>query len=330
MTALLSIGLLALVGCDKGGASEDGAAEDEGGNASIGGAEASSVTDTGEETYGESGMQDENGETAEEPCEDSSQDGELTTEDPYEDSGGEGSDGEVTTEDPYEDSGGEGSESEDTSEGMGFVVEPDFGTPDVCDPFLQNCPAGEKCVAYASDGASWDANTCVPVIGEKAPGEACTLDSLESGIDDCGPDSYCFFGTCTAFCGGDPQLPTCALGSTCLIANNGSLNLCMSECDPLLQDCAAGSSCVYAMNTFMCIPQSEQISDPGDPCESLNDCASGSVCVGPEMVPGCVGPGCCTSFCDVDGPPEQCGDQPGTACVSFGDEFDPIGVCVAL
>jgi hypothetical protein len=50
----------------------------------------------------------------------------------------------------------------------------DFGWPSECDPFLQDCPEGEKCVSYASSGGSWDANKCVPVLGDGAAGEPCS------------------------------------------------------------------------------------------------------------------------------------------------------------
>src|SRR5690606_441875 len=59
--------------------------------------------------------------------------------------------------------------SEDTSVTTGsFYAGPDidFGSNSECDPFEQDCPEGEKCVAYASTGGNWDANKCVPINGD--------------------------------------------------------------------------------------------------------------------------------------------------------------------
>ncbi len=39
-----------------------------------------------------------------------------------------------------------------------------------CDSWSQDCPDGERCVAYASSGATWDANKCVEIKGDKKMG----------------------------------------------------------------------------------------------------------------------------------------------------------------
>jgi len=70
------------------------------------------------------------------------------------------------------DTGDETDDSADTSAGF-YAPSSDITPVTACDPFLQGCPEGEKCVAYASTGGNWDANKCVPVFGDAGPGESC-------------------------------------------------------------------------------------------------------------------------------------------------------------
>src|SRR5262245_45731356 len=79
--------------------------------------------------------------------------------------GGEGNDG----------GGGDGDE-EGGSTGLtsqGFVPMTDVSAVAECDPFAQDCPEGEKCVAYGSTGGELDANKCVPITGSGMPGDPC-------------------------------------------------------------------------------------------------------------------------------------------------------------
>ena len=89
------------------------------------------------------------------------------------------------------------------------------GSPEgqVCDPFAQDCPDGYKCAPYASDGGDvWDANKCVPVTGNDAPGQGCSADGGgTSGYDTCVAGAMCTgvtakgVGTCVSLCSGSAR-----------------------------------------------------------------------------------------------------------------------------
>ncbi|NJK33300.1 MAG: hypothetical protein HC927_13365, partial [Deltaproteobacteria bacterium] len=174
-----------------------------------------------------------------------------------------------------------------------FVVPADVNPFDECDPFLQDCPEGDKCSPFASQGGPWDANKCVPILGDQAPGEPCQLDSIESGLDDCDGSGYCFTDVCAAFCQGSEIDPICPPGFECQIANEGSITLCIATCDPLAQDCAEGQGCFFDGNTFLCAPTTENV-PIGEPCGFINDCAAGSICVFGDALPACAGEACCS------------------------------------
>jgi hypothetical protein len=129
-----------------------------------------------------------------------------------------------------------GDENGGSSTGLttqGFTPSPaDFGAVSECDPFAQDCPEGEKCVAYASTGGMLDANKCVPITGSGMPGDPCIYGGLVEATDDCDDVSYCWdvvdaMGSCTQFCTGTADDPVCPGGFECLIAYDGSLNLCI-------------------------------------------------------------------------------------------------------
>src|SRR5690242_2592745 len=151
---------------------------------------------------------------------------------------------------------------------MGFVPMSDFGAVSECDPFAQDCPDGEKCVPYGSTGGNWDANKCVPVTGSGAAGDPCTYGGTVEATDDCDANTHCWdvmdvdgmaVGVCTPFCTGTADDPICPPDTSCLIANDGSINLCVSTCDPLLQDCGSGLACFWANNGFNCIFTTQDI-----------------------------------------------------------------------
>jgi hypothetical protein len=217
---------------------------------------------------------------------------------------------------------------------------PDQGPVNECDPFEQDCPEGEKCVPYGSTGGNWDANKCVPVTGDGQPGDPCHYGGVVEATDDCGPTSHCWdvmdvdgeaIGTCTEFCQGTPDDPICSMGNQCLIANDGSISLCISTCDPLLQDCSPGLACFWADNRFSCIFTTQDI-PVGEPCGYVNDCAAGMLCMPAEVMPNCAGSECCASFCSLAAP--LC-PQMGTECTAFFDVesgapagYEDVGVCV--
>ena len=254
--------------------------------------------------------------------------------------GGESSSG-GTTE------GSSGSTSGSTSgfeTGVVFLVEPDVPMAIECDPYLQDCPVGEKCNAWnASGGGSWDALGCFPI--DPAPvgvGETCLVQgSGTSGIDDCELGAMCWDvdaatnqGTCVALCTGSPVAPVCPAGSSCVIANDGVLNLCLPGCDPLLQDCAPGQACYPVGAGFTCAPDaSAGAGVDGDECEFINVCDPGLMCINAGAVEGCFGfVGCCTPFCDLSMPGDPC-PALSEECVPFFElgmaplGLEDVGVC---
>ncbi len=222
----------------------------------------------------------------------------------------------------------------------GFVFVPlDIIEGNVCDPWAQDCPEGEKCVPYSNDGGNWNANKCVPVDGDGQPGDTCAYDGISVATDSCGADSHCWDvmeidgqlqGVCTSFCGGSPDNPLCGPGSACLITNEGSINLCIATCDPLSQDCGAGLGCFWGGDDFQCIFTAGEIMG-GEPCGFLNDCAPGHMCAVADVLPNCNGTACCAPFCDLTDP--SCAD-PQTECAAFFEEdtappgYESVGVCI--
>ncbi|HEY8377281.1 MAG TPA: hypothetical protein VIK91_12360 [Nannocystis sp.] len=174
----------------------------------------------------------------------------------------------------------------------------------MCDPTLQDCADGYKCIAYDSpEGPDpyWDANQCVPIPPNPgAKGDSCDInmgESVFSGLDNCDEGLICFNfdfsngqdGICTAFCGPGES---CGAGEICLPnANEGVLPLCLPTCDPLLQDCPFGHACYGdpSLPEFFCARP-----DPGDetgtddsPCQFTNACLAGFACVSGDVLEGC-------------------------------------------
>jgi hypothetical protein len=223
----------------------------------------------------------------------------------------------------------------------GFVPEYDVMGCE-CDPFAQDCPDGEKCVPYASTGGYWDADKCVPVLGDQAPGEPCIYAGTIESTDDCDATSFCWdvvdvngeaVGICTPFCTGTADDPECPEGFSCLLANEGSINVCISICDPILQDCVEGFACYWADYGFNCILTTLDL-PPGEPCGHINDCAAGSGCITAEVLPSCAGAACCSPFCQVGAGDLPCEVVPGTTCVPFFEQglappgYEQVGVCL--
>ena len=218
------------------------------------------------------------------------------------------------------------------STGVIFVPETDGGgTSYECDPFAQDCRPGEKCTLWANDGGYWNATKCVPVVDD--PGgidEPCHMEgSPTSGIDDCNAESMCFYvdpetleGICTPFCQGRERDPQCDPDRFCHLQADGALVLCLPRCNPLAQDCGPGQSCYIITNHWGCGPDgSDGAGAFGDPCETVNGCAPGLVCLDSAAVPPgypCEGAlGCCTNLCDTTDP---LGDQ---QCMAEGQTCQP-------
>lgn len=238
-----------------------------------------------------------------------------------------------------------GAESSGNPTGAVFL-DPTGDPGDECDPYLQDCPDGEKCNAYASFGGSWDSLGCFPLDPTPGlPGEACTVEGAgTSGIDSCAAGAMCWDvdtetmeGECIAMCEGSADMPTCSDPSTnCVISNEGSLNLCLPICDPVLQDCPSGQACYPIDDTFVCAPDAsgDDQGAAGDPCEYINACDPGLGCVEPSAYgPGCPAgaSGCCSPFCDT-ALPNTC-PEGGQECLPWFEEgaappgFDTVGSC---
>jgi hypothetical protein len=253
----------------------------------------------------------------------------------------------------------EGSSSSSTGDDVDLVCEGPAGdakceTPSPfvaegdCDPYAQDCPAGEKCTPWANDGGnSWNSTHCWAVAEAPAQlGDACVVEgSGVSGVDDCDVGLMCWavdpetnMGTCIELCGCGPDAPTCSGGGTvCTISNAGVLPICLPTCDPLDPSvCADGQGCYRSGDTFMCAPDASGTDGSlGDPCAYINTCDPGLFCASADFVPGCFSTsGCCTEFCDLD-EANDC-TIPGTECVPAfvpGTEPEPChtdtGVCAA-
>ncbi len=232
-----------------------------------------------------------------------------------------------------------GDDSGDTLTTNAFVPDEDFATISECDPFQQDCPMGEKCVPYGSTGGNWDANKCVAVTGSGAAGDSCTYGGVAEATDDCDALTHCWdvmdvdgvnLGVCTEFCMGTADDPSCPGDTSCLIANDGSINMCIASCDPILQPCEQGLGCFWSGNEFQCIFTSSDI-PTGDTCGFINDCEPGNFCANADLMPDCQGSSCCASFCDLTDP--VC-PQMGTECAAFFEEgtappqYIDVGACL--
>ncbi len=220
------------------------------------------------------------------------------------------------------------------------------GITDPCDVWSQDCGPGDKCVPWANDGGQiWNSARCVPVEPDAAAvGEPCTMQgSAVSGVDDCAFGSVCLVddldgltGVCVAQCTGSEQSPQCAAGSTCLVANDGYVTLCLDYCDPLARDCAAGGCIPIDASALVCAPVGPFGGiEPGTACADTLDCIETSQCVPAADVPGCFDPTCCTSHCDLSIPDPNSFCMPGQDCVPWyapgtaPDGFDHVGICRA-
>jgi hypothetical protein len=229
-------------------------------------------------------------------------------------------------------------------DGVGFIDDPTGGGYDIeCSIWDQDCPAGEKCNAWASDGGSaWNATACFPVApSPDGVGQSCTVDgSGVSGIDTCVEGAICWdvdgetnVGECVAYCSGSPAAPQCSPGTHCAIANNEVLAVCVPQCHPLLQDCPAGQGCYGIDGSYVCAPDASGGAEFGDPCEFINACSPGYECGSSEFVNACAGSiGCCTPFCDASSLVHDC---PGIAheCVPVYEVgqappgYEDVGMC---
>ena len=204
-----------------------------------------------------------------------------------------------------------------------------------CDVFAQDCPAGEKCVATASEGSPvTDGTQCVPVDPD-APrlGEACTRD-LASRSDDCEAGTTCWFtgpdvATCVELCSCSAENPVCTTpGTQCVVTNTGTAPLCLPVCNPLDPEaCGEGIGCYAFADSFYCVPDiSEDRGGDGYICRFRNECKPGLACMDASVLVGCAGASCCTSYCEP-GNDDPC--RPGMTCVPWYGDDPPTDSCLA-
>lgn len=231
------------------------------------------------------------------------------------------------------------SESGETSATSSTTGDPSGDTNGVdgepCDPFLQDCPDGEKCNPWANDGGTaWNADGCFPVDESAGlDGDPCLVEgSGTSGLDNCALGSMCWDvdaennGTCVALCSGTPEEPVCEAPDTaCAILNDGVLPVCLPVCDPLLQDCDDGEGCYSANDEFFCFPDgSGEAGLALDSCDFVATCDPGLACIDGDLVDGCDSAGCCTPYCDLTVPASCGGDS--TCMPFFPDGQAPTGL----
>ena len=225
-----------------------------------------------------------------------------------------------------------------------FICESTGGADFECDFWAQDCPEGEKCAPWANDGGNfWNAHKCVPIDPDPDQvGEPCTVEgSGVSGIDSCEGGSMCWnvdpetnVGTCSPFCVGTINAPTCTdPQDVCIITGDAVLNLCIPTCDPVDPDaCPPQQGCYPSYNAFVCAPDaSGKEGQTWDACEFTNACDGGRVCVNASDVEFCDqgASGCCAPACDLNDP--VCPDD--TVCLPFYESgeappgYGHVGTC---
>lgn len=228
----------------------------------------------------------------------------------------------------------------------GFAVGPDMGEPLACDMWLQNCPEGEKCVAWADVDSSlpWDGQKCVPVVADPGgPDDPCTtMGKWNSGVDTCAKGSMCWdldadlVGICRPLCQGSLGDPSCPVGQDCMWLADDLLapQLCFTRCDPIAQDCPVAQVCapnLQSFEFFSCYPALAGAAGLFESCSGA-PCEGGLVCLGGDSAVECDGEvnACCTSFCDLDAP--VCPGAGQVCSAWFVDpvppEYADVGVCV--
>ena len=235
-----------------------------------------------------------------------------------------------------------------TSPTTGEGPKPDLPVGGECDLFAQDCGEGTKCNAWSMDGGIFpDGAKCVPV-GDKLPGEGCTLEGkFGDGIDDCVAGSICLdidntgMASCVAYCSGSMDAPECPdPGSRCSFLFEPTVPLCFTSCDPLVQDCGEAETCVPNIAAlgapyFVCMPRVLPgiPGQYGDACYALSGCDPSYLCIFAENVPDCPGTYCCSTYCELDQPDTCSVFDPLLACVPWfepGQEtpgYENIGVC---
>lgn len=236
----------------------------------------------------------------------------------------------------------EGSSSEDTGLGCAFLGCDDDDNGLECSTLQQDCPAGQKCTVVTYPGGPVLSETrCVPLVPDPdGIDEPCHLeDDSGSGIDSCDVGALCWHvdeetleGRCVPYCVGSSHGIGCSdPNHYCPVYGDGILWICVPQCDPLdSSTCPAGEGCYPRDGRFTCAPVAPD--GPAglfEPCEYLNACAPGLMCINGEVVPGCETGGCCSPPCNLEAP--DC--PPLTECYPYfqpGDVvpgYEHVGLC---
>lgn len=222
------------------------------------------------------------------------------------------------------------SEGASDSNDSGAFIMP-YDPPD-CDVWAQDCPFGEKCSADGAAPLGDEDIKCVPIVPDPdQPGEPCHVVPGQAGPDTCDIGSFCWStdpvtgeGICVENCQGSPNSPTCDPNNVCLPM---AVPICLPACDPLLQDCPSGDSCLPLVESFTCFPAADPGGSTFDPCDGLDQCAPGLVCVSTASAVECDKDeaGCCSPYCDLDDVNSCAGA--GQECVPwFGPGQAPVGL----
>lgn len=210
-----------------------------------------------------------------------------------------------------------------------------------CNPWLQDCPRGQKCTPWAHGGASsLNSHKCVPVAPDPdSVDETCAAegDGL-SGIDSCDKGSFCYnvdpqtgTGYCVALCHGIEEQCVqdgsgcCSEGYHCKFEAGGA-TYCLLDCDPISQDCLDEGEACYPnpddAQNFECDKTSASTGKIADPCYAHRMCDLGTFCGDSAGYPGCSPlSDCCIPFCELLSP--EC--PAGTECVAWFESKPPVG-----
>lgn len=173
------------------------------------------------------------------------------------------------------------------------------------------------------------------------------------GDDDCEQGAVCWnvgsdgMGVCVAMCSIDLGNTYAAAeghcssapGVHCVTGNGGVLDICLPTCNPLpsiASGCSFGDGCYPVHHGFACAPSGGPPTSPapyglGDPCEHVNDCEPGLVCIGAAALPACAADRCCAEYCDVT-TADPCSTA-GAECVAWYEQgtdiplLTDLGVC---
>ena len=127
----------------------------------------------------------------------------------------------------------------------------------------------------------------------------------------------------------------------CTVSGAGAVAWCEPLCDPVAQDCPEGQACYPIQSRWECGPDaSGDMGAYGDPCEFINGCDPGLMCLDASTVPPGLpcedALGCCTEVCDISDPlgdPQCAGAAEGQTCQPWyeGGEgpavVDHVGAC---